>query len=180
MSFVMSTEDTGLQRVNPKAGLTQAVLTGLIDLGTQEETFDGITKKVKKVALEWKLPTQHHIFDEAEGPQPLMLFRDVTASLHPKATLTNIVTGMLGTSLPAEFDLRDLLGVNCMVNVALVEKNGKTYANAASFSPLMDGIEKVDYPTRSLDLDNFDEEVFSSLPEWKQEIIKKSPEFTPF
>lgn len=180
MSFKMSTQDTGLERVNPKTGLTQAVLTGIIDLGTQEEVYDGIAKKVKKIALEFKLPTQHHIFDEEKGPEPLMLFRDVTASLHPKATLTGIVTGMLGKSLPEEYELSDLIGTNCMVNVVHVEKDGKTYANAASFSPLMDGVEAVEFETRILDLGEFNEDVFNLLPEWKQDVIKKAPEFIPF
>lgn len=181
MSFKMSTQDKGFERVNPKAGLTQCVLTGIIDLGTQEVSYEGQVKKVKQVALEWKLPTQHHIFDEEEGPQPLMLYRDVTASLHPKAVLNSIVTGMLGKSLPEEYELSDLLGANAMVNVVHVEKDGKTYANAASFSPLMDGVDAVEYEIRILELgENFDEDVFNELPEWKQEVIKKAPEFIPF
>jgi len=177
----MSTEDKALERVNPKTGLTQCVLTGIIDLGTQTVTYEGQSKQVKQVALEFKLPTQHHIFDEERGAEPLMLFRDVTASLHPKAVLTSIVTGMLGKSLPAEYDLQDLIGTNAMVNVVHVEKDGKTYANAASFSPLMDGVDAVEYETRVLELGpNFDNNVFDALPEWKQEVIKKAPEFIPF
>jgi len=177
-NFTKSTADNGAEKVLPKAGLTQCVVTGLIMLGTKTETYkDGTSKDVFKLGLEMKLPTQHHIFDEEIGPEPLMLYRDVTFSLHPKATLNTIVTNMLGKSLPGEFDILEILGLNCMVNIVHVVKGDNTYANAASFSPLMDGVDAVELPTRSFDIYSPDLEILALLPEWKQEQIKATKEF---
>ena len=180
--FGMSTEPTGeFEKALPAAGLTQGVLTGLIDLGTQESEFEGKKKQQRKVTLEFTLPTQLHVYKEEDGEQPMKIYRDVTLSLNPKATLNGIVTGILGKSLPEQYNLTDLLGVNCAVNIVHVVKGDKTYANAASFSPAMAEWEKIEFPTRVLTLgEDFSQDVFNDLPEWKQEIIKKSPEFLPF
>ena len=178
--FVMSTEDSG-EKILPKTGLTQCVLTGIIDMGSQEYEYKGEKKKARKVELQFTLPQLTHTWEEEEGPQPFVLYRDVTMSMHKKSILRSIIQGILGKELDGPFDLESIAGMNSMVNIVHVERNGTHYANMDSFSPLMDGIEEAKYVCNILHLgEKFDQELFLSLPEWKQAIIKDAPEFIPF
>ena len=59
-----------------------------------------------------------------------------------------------------------------------MNKKGEEVDKLASFAPLMkNDAEVTGLPTKFLDLEEFDKEVFLSLGEKEQAIIKRSPEF---
>lgn len=172
MKLNTNTKDT--ERVEPKAGLTQAVVSGIVDLGTQEGKFGA----KRQVMLTWELPLQTHVFDEEKGAQPLIRTKTYTMSLHEKSGLRKAVRGILGKDIEGEFDLFDLLGTNCMINLIKVERDGKTYINIDSLSPLMEGLQKYEAAElKKLDLDEFDMNDYMPLYGWVQEMIAQSPEY---
>ena len=65
-----------------------------------------------------------------------------------------------------------------MINVIHTDKDGKKYANISAITPLGKGMQ---CPTRLSDLihfeiENFDQNIFDSLPKFLQEKIDKSEE----
>jgi hypothetical protein len=71
-------------------------------------------------------------------------------------------------------DWTQLLGAGCLVAIVNNEKDGRTYNNVGGISPALKGVpipELVNEP-KFFDQDNPDLEVFSSLPDWIQGIIR--------
>lgn len=125
------------------AGLAQAVCVDVVDLGMVEvpaysdkEKAQG-PRKAHKVLLVWQS-------EEAdERGEPIQLKRRYTLSLDKKASLRRDLESWRGKPFNdlelGGFDLEVLLGVNCFINVIHDERDGKTYANVASISPLRKG-----------------------------------------
>ena len=165
------------ERIEPKTGLTQAVISSIVDLGTQETNFGA----KRQVMFTFELPHQTHVFDEEKGAQPLIRNKTYTMSLHEKAGLRKAIRGILGKDLVdgADFELFDLIGNNCMIN--LVEgtgNDGKKYINIDSITPLMDGMAEVEpAEVKRFDLDAFSFDDYMGLYNWVQEKIAMSPEY---
>jgi hypothetical protein len=175
----LSTEDTGLDIPLMPTGLNQAVLTQFIDYGTQTSEFEGEEKIKRECRVGFTFPDVLFEFDAEKGEEPRTKSVFCTLSGHPKAKLNLILTSLTSKSLPEEFDPKDYLGLNALINITH-EKNKKDVLvdKLVSFAPLMKGFEVVvGLPTRYLDLDEFDKDIFLSLGEKEQVIIKKSPEF---
>lgn len=174
-TLIVNTNEGGSERVNPKTGLTHAVISSIVDLGTQPTKFGD----KRQVAITWELPTQTHVFDEELGEQPLWMTKTFTLSLYEKSSLRAAIRGMKGADIDeGDFDIMSLLGGNCMINLIEVKKDGNTYVNIDGYAPLMDGF-KVTEPTKHVDfsLDSYTEEAYTALPNWQQEKIAESPEF---
>ncbi len=58
MSLTISETSKNTERQLPEAGATVGVLFSLVDLGTQEVTWDGETKWTPKLRLAFELPEQ--------------------------------------------------------------------------------------------------------------------------
>lgn len=162
------------------AGAVAARCIRLVELGTQESEYLGQSKKAKKVMLAFE--TTALITEGEFSGQPFLMTTRYTASLHEKAALRKILKGWRGrdfndTELEG-FDLKNVLGKNCLMNVVHNTANGKTYANIDSVMPLPAGMTapKVN-PLVHFDLDDFNQEVFDSLSKGLQEVIAKSPEY---
>ena len=170
----LSTDTKNTEKIEPKVGLTQAVVSGIVDMGTQETNFGA----KRQVMLTWELPLQTHVFDEDKGAQPLVRNKTYTMSLHEKSGLRKAVRGILGKDIEGEFDLFDLIGANCMLNLIEVERDGKKYINIDGITPLMDGMAKKEpEEIKKLDLDEFDMNDYMELYGWVQERIAASPEY---
>lgn len=79
--------------------------------------------------------------------KPFIVQKRYTASLHEKSKLRPELESWRGRAFTEdelkEFDLEKLLGANCLLNVAHVVKDGKTYANVTAVMPLKRGMEKL-------------------------------------
>ncbi len=175
----LSTEDTGVDIPLMTSGNHHAVLTSIIDYGTQESEWEGVKKTKRECRIGFTFPDDLFEFDEEVGPEPRVKSVFATLSAHPKSKIYNILTSITGKGLPEEIELTDYVGLNCLINFKH-EKNKKDVLidRMASFSPLMKGQKKVKIEgTKVFDLDKFDVVVFQSLSEKEQAIIKRSPEF---
>ena len=95
----------------------------LIDLGTQEETYEGEAKLLPKVCVYWELTGE----DEEGAPlidsngDPLVIWQEYTMSLGKKAKLRAALESWRGKAFTDEelkgFDVSKLIGAFCMVNV---------------------------------------------------------------
>ena len=118
-----------------------AVCISVVDLGVQKTEWQGEKKEQHKVLVTWELP-----YEEAEGDQPVTISKRYTMSMHEKSGLYKDLVSWRGRDFtPQEkggFDLFNIVGVACFLNVIHQEKEGKTYSNITSIAPLAKGMEK--------------------------------------
>lgn len=163
---------------------------GFVDLGTQQVEFQGESKLQEKCLLSWELP---NALIEEEGElkgKPYGVSRRFTTSIHPKSALRPLLESWRGKQFTPEeelgFDLLNVVGVPCMINVGHEERNGKTYANVNSVMALPKGTVCPDQinPTVKFSIpDNvsesgiFESEAFLALSDGLRGVIEKSLEY---
>ena len=175
--------DTGGTTYAPcPAGSYLARCVQLIDLGTQQSTFEGKPKSARKVLISWEILDDDVRRDDG---QPYVVSKRFTQSLHEKAALRKTLAAWRGRDFTAlelaGFDLAALLGKDAFLSIIHADKDGKTYANIAGVMrppkgmvcPAGCGIE----PQIHLDLAAPDWTVFAGLSSRLQEQISASPEF---
>lgn len=180
-------EPTGgadFERVPP--GNHLAVCYRFVDLGTQEVVWQGDTKHQRKVMLSWEIPGELIKTGEYAG-KPFTFHQRYTWSMSDKATLRHHLEAWRGKQFadsdfgPSGFNIKNILGKSCLLNLIEQEKNGKVYTNLASISPPIRGMEtpKPVNPIVYLALTAEDFEVmeFDGLSERLKETIKLSPEY---
>lgn len=151
-------------------GTHRAVCYRLIDLGTQHNAhFD---KWQHQVYIGWELSDE--LTDDGK---PLIIGRTYTVSLSEKANLRAHLEAWRGRKFTVEelngFELQKVLGASCLVTVTHTEKNGKSYANVAAVAALPKSVDKpTGVNTLTLySIEDGENEVFASLPEWMRERI---------
>lgn len=161
----------------PPAGATAARCCAVIDLGTQESTYQGEVKHSPKVLLTFELAETR-----SDGTAH-RVSRRMTTSLHPKAQLRAFLEQWRGRAFTedelAAFNVAKLAGAPCLLNLAHVERNGKQYANILSVSPVPKGMTAPglqNAPT-VFDMSAPDWQAFAGLSSRMQETISTSPEY---
>jgi hypothetical protein len=184
MSITAKKPEGDFRRVEP--GNYVARCYKMIEIGTVEETFNGETKRAKKVQLTWELPTEMEIFHEEKGYEPYVVSKTYTLSLHEKSNLRKDLESWRGqgfTEAEAQgFDITKLLGVPCMLNI--IHRPGKvdpskTYVEISSISRIPKGLEcpSALNPSVRLEYDNWDAETFDGLSDRMKELIQSSEEY---
>ena len=160
-------------------GVHRAVCVWLYDLGTHyNEKFK---KSERKVLVGWELPDE--IIDTEDGPRPLMISKRYTLSLHEKAALRHDLQAWRGRAFTKEeldgFDLHNILGKPCQIQVVHNTEGEKTYSNIAAIMALPKGTPP---PPHTGALMSFDMDGSDALPEgtpkWVAEFISKSAEWS--
>jgi hypothetical protein len=166
------------------AGSYPARCYSMIEMGTNEETYQGTAKMVNKVRITWELPTEMQVFKEERGPEPRVISKEFSLSMHEKANLRGFLESWRGKSFTdteaKAFDVTNLLGVPCLLSIThKTATNGNTYANISSVSLLPKGMEcpEMITPLQELSFDKFSEELFESLPDFIKDKIKTSQEY---
>jgi hypothetical protein len=160
-----------------------AVCYEVIDIGTVETTYLGETKRQRKIWVGWEIPNE-----TMEDGRPHVIGKRYTLSSYEKATLRKDLESWRGKKFndkdfgpEGNFDIKQLLGKGCLLNVVYSEKEGKTYANIETVAALPKGTATPALTNNtiylSLDKDEFKPEVFEALSERMQNIIRESPEF---
>lgn len=156
-----------------------AVCIGAVDLGEQETTYNGKTKYVNQIQLIFELPGE---LIEVDGEmQPRWLSRRFSVALSNKAKLRQFIETWYGKKFSddsiKEFETNDLLGKPAMLSVVLSEDG--QYANIASAAALPKGVPapvaKSEYLT--FDVERWDDELYTKLPEYLQELIRNSTQY---
>ena len=132
-------------------GMKQGVCYLVADIGTQPSNNPQFRPR-RQVVIGWELPLEPkiEILDKKTSKKVLMprvLSRTFTLSLSKKANLTPMLVSWRGRAFTDQelegFDLQKILGANCLMNVINETKDGKTYANISSVSPLMPNMPKL-------------------------------------
>lgn len=156
----------------------------VVQIGTLQETnVKGEVVQRAKVRVAFELPTELHVFKEERGEEPFMIGDRYTLSFYSGSNLRKLVEGIVGKmedDEADEFDVSTLIGKECMVNVGhYVSKKGYTNAKILSAAPLPKGItapEAIIKPVL-LSYDDWNEDVFESLPEFIRSEIESTPEY---
>ncbi len=156
-----------------------AICVGVYDLGEQETTFNGKTRYANQVMFTFELAGESV---EVDGEQkPRQLSRRFTVSTSAKSALRKFLTSWRGKAFADEefrrFDTDTLLGRSGMVQV--VHSEDGQYANIDGVMQVPRGVSA---PTTESELykfniDQWDDGTFQNLPEWVQELIKKSTQY---
>jgi len=157
----------------------------MLHIGTNLETIDGKTQLMNKVRIGWELPTETKVFDEAKGEQPLVIDQEYTLSMNEKSNLRKMLASWRGQDFSEEqaksFDITNLIGKPCMVNI--IHKHAKTgdkvYQSIGSVSPMPKGVPCPDQVNKNqiLQYDNFDTNLFDSLPDFIKNKVLTSVEY---
>lgn len=171
----------------PPAGTFPAICYRVIDLGTQQATYLGETKRQHKVLLSWEIKDDDAVIETDDGPQPMTIHQRYTWSTHEKAALRKHLESWRGKTFteadfgPDGFDIKNIIGVGCLLGIVHNVKGDKTYANISSVSKLPKGMEPGELTNERvylwLDPDLFDREVFGKLSDGLQDIVRSSPEY---
>lgn len=179
---IIASETTGQGFEPISEGVHTAVCTAVIALGMQySEQFK---KSTDKVMIVWDLPDE--VYTNKDGEEKArQLHREYTLSLASKSTLRKDLQAWRGKAFTEEelgaFDLQNILGAGCQIQVIHAEGNGKTYANIASIMGLPKGM-KIDKPKALIYFDLGDPECFNlinKIPNWIQEKIIKAENYNP-
>ncbi len=172
-----------VNRVLPPVGTHIGRVIEIIYLGTQKVTWKGQDKELFKVRIKWELPLKKHVFKEGDKEKPFVVNSEYTLSMGSKANLRPIVEGIIGVSLKDEeanaYDLDDLLGQSCLVSITHKEGESGKYVIVNTTSPLMEG-QTCPPPfnaIRILSFDKWNEEFFTSLPDFIKDKITSSKEY---
>lgn len=109
--------------------------------------------------------------------RPFSVSEILTISLSSKAKLRDRLKSWRGRDFTeaelAGFDLKNVVGAPCLINVVHNESGGKTYANIASITPLPKGMAAPELQNDKLVWEFGDDE--SLLPEWIRKMLGRDP-----
>lgn len=169
------------------AGQHLAVLTRLIDLGTQPGS-QMFPKPKHKVLFGWEIPAQRitYVKDDVEHEGPVIHFERMTFSMHENAVMRQRLESWRGKPFEdadfGNFDMKNLLEVGALIQIAHEKKDNKVYANMQAIMLPPGGKDAWPKPEGeilylSLDPDEFDEMTFSSLSDGLKATIERAPEY---
>lgn len=152
----------------------------MVDVGTQEVVWNNDTKYQRQVYIYWEL-----LVDEDDAPirmkddRPFGVSNRYTLSVHPKANLRQHIDAWRGRPFTDEeaeaFDITNLLGTYCRLQVANTEKNGKTYTNVQTVAFTKKKPEGVN-PVSWWSVEEPDMDALEKMPEWLRDKINASEE----
>jgi hypothetical protein len=183
--MAITASNTSTQRELIPAGNYVARCYQMIHIGTVEEEFQGEKKIMNKVRIGWELPEEQRIFREENGMQPCVISKEYTLSMHEKSTLRKILASWRGKDFTMDeakaFDITNLLGVPCMLNIIHKpsKDNTKTYEEIGSISPIPKSLvcpAQIN-ATQIWDYDKPNMEYLESLPDFIKNKIKTSLEY---
>lgn len=159
-----------------------AVCYRVIDLGTQRGEYMGKENHRHKILISWEIP------DEKMGDgRPFTIGQRFTWSMSEKAALRHTLESWRGRAFTDDdfgasgFDIKNIIGVGCMLNVIQEKKGDKTYSNIANVAKLPKGLTSPPPENKQafvwLSKEEFDRVAFDGLTENLKTIIQGSPEF---
>lgn len=176
MSLIASAKTGGSFDPVPE-GVHIATCIWVIDLGEQFNEKYGKTQH--KVLIGWEIPGETIEVDGEEKPR--MISATYTMSLSEKALLRSHLEAWRGKAFTEKeldgFNVGNVLGKSCQIQVIHTVSNGNTYANVKSVMALPKGMQQPSPVNETIlfsieDRDSLDKIVV--FPKWVQERIKKS------
>ncbi len=175
MEFIVKANEGAV--IEPLAeGLYTGVCTKLVDLGRQySEKYD---KKQHKIMLGWDIAGEKLELSDGRKVNRTM-WKEYSMSLGEKATLRKDLQSWRGKAFTitelAGFNLCQILGAPCQMQIIHTERNGSKYASISAIIAFPQGMIKPEgeYPTLFLNLrDERTFKEFKALPVWIQDKIR--------
>ena len=149
-------------------GMHPARCIYVIDLGKQEDTWDGKTTIKHKCMFSFEVPGYEY-----------PMHKEYNVSLNEKSNLSIDLTSWFGNFSATDkqnFDTKDILNKECTLNVGLNKNNNPKILT------ILPKTQEVDEAKNSIlhfeidDYKNGNKEVFNALPEWIRNKILESKE----
>jgi len=160
-------------------------LVQIIDLGTQTVVRKEEEKQQRKIMLTFELPEEKYEFETKDWEKKSgvkLKSNQFTLSWNENAGLRKFIETRQGVQdLWSDWlDVSVRLGKSGIGTIQHNQYNGKTYDNLEAVAPLMKWMEDQKAVTELsyFDLDNYDAKLFDKLPQWIQDKIRLSPEYT--
>lgn len=179
MSLVVSETGGGSNIPILAEGTYSAVCYMLADIGLQYNEKYGNSSR--KVIIGWEIAGEYVEIDGEN--QPRVFSARYTASLNEKSILRRDLVAWRGRDFTeselSEFNLCNILGASCLLQVVHKETNGRKYANLAAIMKLPKGMNapKLTLNKIMYDIDDNDQTEFDKLPEWIQKTIMASESY---
>lgn len=164
-------------KIDPiSAGMHVAVCYAVIDLGVQ---FSEVWQKEQhKILVIWETDEE---MTTADGEiKPKAISKEFVLSLHEKSDLYKTLVSWRGRAFTAAklegFDVKNVLGAPCLLNIVSVEKNDRTFSNIGSITPLMKGQQPPELKNKKLYFELSKDTLgqIDELPKWIGEKIRRS------
>lgn len=159
-----------------------AVCYGVIDLGTQRAEFKGKEKIQHKAIVLFETPNCTTEYEDEE--MPMVISKEYTLSTSDRSNLYKDLMGWRGRALTQEemeeFDMSVLIGKGCQLQVVhqVSKKTGNTYAKINAIIKPPTGVEIPRSVRQPIDYELTEGYIPEDIPEWIQEKIKASLEWT--
>ena len=186
MGLKTKVSEKGGNNIIAPEGPTLAICYQVIYLGHQKIVFNGTESYKPKIRFTFELPEYKHTFDEEKGQQPLVVSAEFVQSMNPKSNLYKFIKSWFpkkDLTEGVEVDFTKLINQSGLANIVHNEGKGANagnkYANIGGIMPLPKGMStnlESENDTVLYDVDDHDEEVFDSLPEFLQNKILASQE----
>lgn len=159
-------------------GSYAAVCVNLVDIGLQKTNFEGREKEVNQCVIVWELAGETITIGEDTVPRTVS--KTYTMSLHERSGLRKDLKSWRGREFTDEelraFDLRNILGAPCMIQIVHNKTEKGVFSNIASIMSLPKGMPK---PAPSMapiafDADTASDADLEKLPKWIAEKVKAS------
>lgn len=158
-----------------ESGTYLAVCVGVLFIGEQYKEYKDHSSYEHQITFIWELPSEL----DGDG-NPKQLSKDINATSSPNGNLNNIMTSWNSRKYTREeleeTDICDQLGKPCQLTVSVSESG---YSNVNVVTDIPKGIPAptTSTPYITFDVDEWDDRVFDTLPEWAKEKIKKSTQY---
>lgn len=169
------------------AGNHVARCYSVVDLGTHTEDGQFGVKTNRKIRISWELPDELCKFREEKGEEPFAVHKSYNFTMGEKSTLRKDLEAWRGKSFTPEemdtFELKNLLGTACMVNVAHADKKNAVYANVDGVTAIPKALKeavKGKPPINSTvyyEVTMGEGKEFDALPDWMKDMIRKCREW---
>ena len=153
------------ERELPRAGTFKGICIGVWDLGCRDTEYLGVPRVAHEVMFTWEIDQRMTGEGEYKDKRFVLSSRKFTLSFGDKANLTVMVQSLLGKILTEaerkSFDIESIRGMSGAVTIMhTAGKDGGTYANIQTITPLMEGVEPLN---QEID--------WTVTPAWIQKII---------
>lgn len=188
MSLIVSASSGSGNFVQVPAGMHPARCYRIIDLGTQKTEYKGQAKMSPKVLFQFEVHSEDDDGNALLTPdgKPLSISKQYTLSLNENAILRRDLQSWRGRPFTDEelksFNLENVIGQWCMLNVVHAMFNEKNYANIDNINPVPASLKKNGMPEgvnepKIFSIRNADMEMFESLSDNLKAKIQASPEW---
>ena len=170
MSLVEDFKGSGTTFARIGEGSFPARIAQILDIGTQEDTYEGVTKQVQKLWITFELPTETIEIDGQEKPR--WLSSEFTKSTSDKSRLIKVINA----TMPDAEEFTDLLGKPCLVEIGTTS-GGKDKWTGSMKLPKGMGVAELANPPVYFDILDPDQAIFDKLPDFLKDKIVANLEF---